>query len=191
MSISSSTGKQGHTRVVTQEPTATSTAPITLSEGSLVTLALVRVFFGYLWFQELFWKLPPNFAGLHGYVVEEGKYTFIPGYTFIIQHVFLPNFILLGAGTWIAELLISISLLFGIFSRLGALIALVLTIQLYVGLAVAPGEWYWTYGMLVLLSIVFVAFPSGRRLGFDQWLAPRLYATTSSTRFMQFVRWLV
>ena len=192
MSILPSTWKQNRTKVVAHEPMiAATSAPITLGEGSLLTLALVRIFFGYLWFQELFWKLPPDFAGLHGYVVEEGKYTFIPGYTFIIQHVFLPNFILLGAGTFIAELLVSISLLFGIFSRLGALLALVLTVQLYVGLAVAPGEWYWTYGMLILLSVVFVAFPSGRRLGFDQWIAPRLHTMTSNTTFMRIVRWLV
>ena len=83
------------------------------------------------------------------------------------------------------------SLLFGAFSRLGAFLSLVLALQLYVGLAVAPGEWYWTYGMLVLLAVVFVAIPAGRRLGIDQWLAPRLYATTNETRFVRLLRWFV
>ncbi len=162
-----------------------------MSEGGLFTLALVRVFVGYLWFQQLFWKLPPSFSGLRSYVVNEGKYTFLPGYSFTIQHVFLPNFVLLGAGTWIAELLVALSLLFGVFSRLGALLAVVLAVQLYVGLAVAPGEWYWTYGMLVLLGVVLAAIPAGRRLGIDQWLAPRLYATSATTGIARLARWFV
>ncbi|GAC1355312.1 MAG: hypothetical protein NVS4B11_21180 [Ktedonobacteraceae bacterium] len=191
MSILPSARQQDHKNVLGQEVLIASTPSVTLSEGSLFALALVRVFFGYLWFQQLFWKLPPSFAGLHSYVVREGKSTFVPGYSFIIQHVFLPNFVLLGAGTWIAELLVAISLLFGVFSRLGALLALVLAVQLYVGLAVAPGEWYWTYGMIVLLAVIFVVIPAGRRLGIDQWLAPRLYATTNDNRFVRLLRWFV
>ncbi len=190
MSILPSSPQQTHKDVLGQEVLTSSTPSLTLSEGSLLTLAIVRIFLGYLWFQQLFWKLPPSFAGLHSYVVQEGKSTFIPGYSFIIQHVFLPNFILLGAGTWIAEFLVAISLLFGVFSRLGALLSLVLALQLYVGLAVAPGEWYWTYGMIVLLAVVFVAIPAGRRLGIDQLLAPRLQIA-NDTRFVRLARWFV
>lgn len=190
MSIIPSAKKQEPTDVGAPITHAILPAPV-ISEGGLFTVALVRIFVGYLWFQQLFWKLPPSFSGLHSYVVNEGKYTFLPGYSFIIQHVFLPNFILLGAGTWVAELLVSLSLLFGVFSRLGALLAVVLAVQLYVGLAVAPGEWYWTYGMLVLLGVVLAAIPAGRRLGIDQWLAPRFYTTTTTTRVVRVVRWFV
>jgi len=191
MSILSSTQKQGRKSAVLQETENAAVAPVLLGERSLIALALVRVFFGYLWFQQLFWKLPPSFAGLHSYVVNEGKYTFLPGYSFIIQHVFLPNFILLGAGTWIAELIVSLCLLFGIFSRFGALLATILSIQLYVGLAIAPGEWYWTYGMLVLLGAVFTIIPAGRRLGVDQLLAPRLQVQSANNRFSRFLSWFV
>ncbi|GAC1407958.1 MAG: hypothetical protein NVSMB49_28100 [Ktedonobacteraceae bacterium] len=88
-------------------------------------------------------------------------------------------------------MLVAISLLFGVFSRLGALLALVLAVQLYVGLALAPGEWYWTYGMLILLAVVLIAIPAGRRLGIDQWLAPRLHATTSGNRFVRLLGWFL
>lgn len=166
-------------------------APVRVGEGSLFALALVRVFVGFLWFQQLFWKMPPTFAGLRRYVVEEAQYTFLPGYSFIIQHVFLPNFVLLGAFTWSAELLVALSLLFGVFSRFGALLGVLLSLQLYVGLAIAPGEWYWTYGMLVLLGVVLAAIPAGRRLGVDQWLAPRLEKYGQSSRFGRFLHWFV
>ncbi len=164
--------------------------PITLSEGSLVVLAVVRLLVGLLWFQQLFWKLPPDFTGLHRYVVEESQYTFLPGYGSFIQHVFLPNFLLLGAFTWSAELIVALALLFGVFSRFGALLSIVLALQLYVGLAYAPGEWYWTYGMLVLLGIALAAVPTGRRLGADQWLHPRLKAAAQSNRVARVLQWL-
>lgn len=160
---------------------------VTLGERSLWILALVRLLTGWLWFQQLFWKMPPDFTGLHRYVVEEGMATFLPGYSFVIQQVFLPNFRLLGAFTWGAELVVGLLLLFGVFSRLGGLLSAILALQLYIGLAVAPGEWYWTYGMLVLLSLVLLAVPTGRRLGFDQWLSVRL-AKPSASKLVRVMR---
>ncbi|MDQ2902804.1 MAG: hypothetical protein M3Y81_04530 [Chloroflexota bacterium] len=164
-------------------------APITLSEGSLFVLALVRLLAGLLWFQQLFWKLPPDFAGLHRYVVQEAHSTFLPGYAFIIEHVFLPNFLLLGAFTWSAELVVALCLLFGVFSRFGGLLSTMLALQLYVGIAYAPGEWYWTYGLLVLLGITLTVIPTGRRLGGDQWLVERL--GTRTTTLARVLRWCV
>jgi thiosulfate dehydrogenase (quinone) large subunit len=99
--------------------------------------------------------------------------------------------LLLGAFTWTAELLVALTLLFGVFSRFGALLSIVLALQLYVGLAYAPGEWYWTYGMLVLLGIVLAAVPTGRRLGVDQWLEPRLKAAAQTNRVARFLHWFV
>ena len=58
-------------------------------------------------------------------------------------------------------------------------------------LSVAPGEWIWTYGMLVLLGVVLVAVPAGRQLGIDQWLAPRLRADTPLSRWRRFFGWFV
>lgn len=176
-----STPERGHTAAIF--------SPVTLSEGSLFVLALVRLLAGLLWFQQLFWKLPPDFAGLHRYVVEEAHSTFLPGYAFIIEHVFLPNFLLLGALTWAAELIVALCLLFGIFSRFGGLLSTVLALQLYVGLAYAPGEWYWTYGLLVLLGLVLTVVPTGRRLGVDQWLMERLERSTPLMTHL--VRWFV
>src|SRR6266567_872680 len=46
-----------------------SAAPVTLGERSLLALAIFRIFVGYLWFQQLFWKLPPDFAWLYHYTL--------------------------------------------------------------------------------------------------------------------------
>ncbi|MFL5624935.1 MAG: TQO small subunit DoxD [Ktedonobacteraceae bacterium] len=183
----------GHTSVASERTPAgtTSTPPVVLSERSLLLLAVVRIFVGLLWFQQLAWKMPPTFGGLRRYVENEAQHTFVPGYSMILKNVFLANFQLLGTGVWIAELLVGISLLFGLFTRLGALLAVVLSVQLYVGLAYAPGEWYWTYGMLVLLALVFVAIPAGRRLGLDALLARHLHAAPHIGRFARLLAWFV
>ena len=66
-----------------------SIAPVTLGERSLLALAIFRIFVGYLWFQQLFWKLPPDFAGLYHFVIRETHFAFIPGYSYLLQHTFL------------------------------------------------------------------------------------------------------
>ncbi len=200
MHISLSARKQKQVATTASEESALA-PPITLSERSSIGLALLRILVGYLWFQQLFWKLPPTFAGLYGYVVRESQHAILPGYGALLQHTFLAGcsslstpvgctaFVPLAACVWTAELLVSISLLFGLFTRFGALLATVLSVQLYVGLAYT--EWIWTYGMLVLLALVLVAVPAGRRLGVDLWLAPRLQAAGQHHRFARIASWFV
>ncbi len=201
MSISSSANDRKPAAVTRAKESSSSRIPITLSERSMTGLALIRIFVGYLWFQQLFWKMPPDFAGLYPYIIRESQHTIIPGYGYILQNTFLNSctslhtasgctfFVPLAASVWIAELIVAMSLMFGVFTRFGAILGVVLAAQLYVGLAYAPGEWYWTYGMLVLLCLVLTAIPAGRRLGVDQWLAPRLHAAASNNRFARFVSW--
>lgn len=205
--IPSTTDRQELTAASAVEGGATTTS-VTLSERSITGLALVRIFLGFLWFQQLFWKLPPDFRGLFKYIVSESQHTFVPGYSFLLQHTFLagcasgPNgqgFVLSGctlfapmsAFVWTGEAIIAICLLFGVFTRLGGLLSVLFAVQLYVGLAYAPGEWIWTYGMLVLLGLVVTVVPAGRRLGVDQWLAPRLQAARHNSRIIRWLNWLV
>ena len=136
----------------TAEEGGASTAPITLSERSMSVFAIVRIFVGYLWFQQLFWKLPPDFKGLYPYIQREVQYAFIPGYGSLLQHTFLLGcvstsspagctlFVPLAAGVWVAELIVSVSVMFGLFTRFGALLSTLLALQLYVGLSTS--EWY-------------------------------------------------
>ena len=202
MSISSSAGDRKRVAVTgTKESSTTTSTPITLSERSITGLALIRIFVGYLWFQQLFWKMPPDFRGLYPYIIRESQHTIIPGYGYILQHTFLAGcpslstpagctaFVPLAACVWTAELLVSISLMVGLFTRFGAILATILSLQLYVGLAYT--EWIWTYGMLVLLALVLVAVPAGRRLGVDQWLAPRLQAAGQNHRMARITSWFV
>jgi thiosulfate dehydrogenase [quinone] large subunit len=170
------------------EASQPASSPVTLSEGSLIALALARIFFGLLWFQQIAWKMPPDFGGLRTDVVREIHYTILPGYSGIIRNVFLTHISILGAFIWTAELLVGVSLLLGLCSRLGAALALLLSIQLYVGIAYAPGEWYGAYGMLLMLSLLLVALPAGRRLGVDQMLWARLSQAAKTQRLARLVQ---
>jgi thiosulfate dehydrogenase [quinone] large subunit len=198
MSISSSANDRQRIALTRAKETGMTTA-ITLSERSMTGLALIRIFVGYLWFQQLFWKMPPDFAGLYTYIVRESQHTILPGYGYVLQHTFLAGctslhnasgctlFVPLAAGVWIAELTVAMSLMFGVFNRFGAILGVILAAQLYLGLGYS--DWYWTYGMLVLLCLALTAVPAGRRLGIDQWLAPRLQAAASNNRVARFVSW--
>ena len=201
MSISSSARDKEILAGTTAQERGASVAPIILSERSAIGLAFLRLFVGFLWFQQLFWKLPPTFAGLYPYIVRETHYAFIPGYGFLLQQTFLAGctspgstagctlFVPLAAGVWTAELVVSICLLFGLFTRLGAILSVILALQLYIGLSTS--EWYWTYGTIVLLGLALTTVPAGRRLGIDQWLAPRLQAAASHSRAARWLSWLV
>src|SRR5438874_7385793 len=200
MSISPSANERKH-MAATNAKESSIHPPITLSERSITGFALIRIFVGYLWFQQLFWKMPPNFAGLYPYIIRESQHTIIPGYGYILQHTFLSGcsslhstsgctlFVPLAAGVWIAELIVATSLMFGVFTRFGAILGTVLAAQLYVGLGYS--DWYWTYGMLVLLCLALTAIPAGRRLGFDQWLTPRLREAANSNRLARLLSWFV
>jgi hypothetical protein len=199
--MSASSSARGHKRgaVIGAKAANNAPIPITLSERSINGLALIRIFVGYLWFQQLFWKMPPTFAGLFPYIVKESQHTIVPGYGYVLQQTFLSGctnlhnatgctlFVPIAASIWTAELIVAISLMFGVFTRFGAILSVILAAQLYIGLGYV--DWYWTYGMLVLLGLVLTAIPAGRRLGFDQWLAPRLQAAASNNSLARFISW--
>jgi uncharacterized membrane protein YphA (DoxX/SURF4 family) len=90
----------------------------------------------------------------------------------LLDNVFIPNIRIFGWLVWLSEFWIAISLVLGLFTRFGGLVAMGMSIQLYVGLANIPRpfEWEWSYGAMVLLSIAMFAATPGRYFGVDAWL---------------------
>ena len=89
-----------------------------------------------------------------------------------------PNIRWFGYIIWAMEAFIFASLFFGLFSRLGGLVALAQSGQLMIGLAgiSSPFEWEWSYHLMVVLSLIILAFAPGRYFGLDTLLRPRLQA---------------
>jgi hypothetical protein len=98
-----------------------------------------------------------------------------------IENVVQPNIRWMGWIIWASEAFIFTSLFLGLFTRLGGLVAIGISLQLMIGLAgiTNPFEWEWAYNQMVVLSVLMFAFTPGRILGVDAWLRPRLQAADS------------
>lgn len=161
-----------------------------LDNLGVVGLWISRVIYGYLWYTQLLWKMPPRFGcppdfavttdiharttGLCDWVGVMTIYSKWPLQASLVKQFVVPNMAWFGWIVWLMEAFVAVTLIFGLFTRLGGLAALVQGINLYIGVTAAPFEWYWTYGMLYTLGLIFLAVPTGRTLGLDAWLRPRL-----------------
>jgi thiosulfate dehydrogenase [quinone] large subunit len=92
-----------------------------------------------------------------------------------------PNIRWFGYVIFLSETFIAITMLLGLLSRLGALVAIGMSAQLLVGLANIPNpfEWEWSYLLMVILAIVMFGLAPGRIFGLDALLRPRLAAAAS------------
>ena len=144
-----------------------------------LTLALLRIGYGLLWLKEATWKKLPDFGmragdGLWYWTNEMVKYSAAAPHKYFVEHVVIPNFIFFGYMTLATELFIGFSMLLGAFTRLGALAALMMALNITTGLIRHPAEWPSAYLMLIGYSLLFLSFRAGRRLGVDALLARQL-----------------
>jgi uncharacterized membrane protein YphA (DoxX/SURF4 family) len=147
--------------------------------GTPYIFGILRMLYGILWLQQVTWKVPPDFGlarqdGLYYWTSQMAKYSLLPPHQFFVKSVVLPNFLFFAWLTLLTELFIGFSHLVGIVSRLGALLALAMSANLLVGLARHPGEWPWSYVMLLGYAFLFLSGHPGRVLGLDGWLCRRL-----------------
>lgn len=98
-----------------------------------------------------------------------------------IENVVKPNIAWFGTVIWASEAFIFVSLFFGLFSRLGGLVAIGIGAQLMIGLGGIgnPYEWEWACNNIVLLAILAFVFAPGRYVGIDALLRPRLLAAAA------------
>jgi hypothetical protein len=88
----------------------------------------------------------------------------------------LPYFNAFAIQVWAGETFIAVSLMLGLFTRLGGLLGTLMALNLWLGLYNRPNEWHWTYVFLILLNGFFLFLRAGRALGIDALIAPK--ATT-------------
>lgn len=206
-----------------------------------VVLVISRVGLAYLFFTQLWWKLPPTFgcpadfafttgmveggrvrlqrtSGLCDWIGIEQVYSQQPRPLLVanldnrgepeiaidiapiarLNGIFLETIVMPTIGVsgwllWLAEAAIFITLLLGLFSRLGGLIAVGVSAQLMIGLSGIPNpfEWEWAYNSIFLLALLMFAFAPGRVFGVDAWLRPRLLAASAGGNgFARLLSWL-
>ncbi len=155
-------------------------------QGSLLHLGNwgMRLLIGAMWWQQSLWKLPPFYTdhpeqpfgatGLAYWMGLLGKHAAIPLQADFVNNIVLPHFYLFAPVVYGAEVLVAVSLILGVFVRLGGVIGALQILNLWLGLYSAPNEWPWTYFFLLLLMLSFALHHYGRSLGVDAILVNRL-----------------
>jgi uncharacterized membrane protein YphA (DoxX/SURF4 family) len=90
----------------------------------------------------------------------------------IIQNVAFPNAAIFGMGWLFIELFISISLTFGLFTRLGSIFGAGSTIVL--GIGALGVDWPWTYALMFIGFVTCALTSAGKWYGLDYWLKDRI-----------------
>ena len=138
-------------------------------------LAVVRILSGHMWVRtSLFWiRAEDRAASLSNQVaplLESGRPTswFQP----FLEHVVLPNSEIFAALVTAGEAFVAVSLLLGVATRLGAAVAMLLTMNyslLYGQSFLVPSGntlYFW-------VSFLFLVMAAGRAFGVDYWLHRR------------------
>jgi uncharacterized membrane protein YphA (DoxX/SURF4 family) len=152
----------------------------------------IRLVMGAFWWQQSLWKLPPFYTdhpesafgetGLAYWMGLMGKHAAIPLQADFVNKIVLPHFYLFAPIVYGAEVFVAVSLILGLFVRLGSVIGALQILNLWLGLYSAPNEWPWTYFFLLLLMLNFALHHYGRSLGVDAILVSRLGERKTLTR---------
>ncbi|MDQ4044519.1 MAG: DoxX family membrane protein [Chloroflexota bacterium] len=153
----------------------------------ITALAIARISMGLLWLTNQSWKAPPDFRcasppdylhngtgrGLAWWMNEMVEHSIFPPHAWFVREVALPNCQAFGWVTLLIEGGAGVLLVLGLFTRLGALLGLIQSINLFFGLAYAPNEWVWSYAMMAIIHLVLLATAAGRAFGLDAFLHER------------------
>ncbi len=135
-----------------------------------VWIWLARTLIGAMWWQQVIWKVPPNYGGLRFWTSEMVKFASTDLQRAFVSNVVLAHFSFFAPQVFLVEALISVTLLLGVWSRLGSLLGAAMAINLSQGLYRSPGEWPWQYVFLIVVMLQFFLLPPGRSLGLDTLL---------------------
>ena len=133
-----------------------------------------------MWWQQSLWKIPPTYTdradgtgGLRYWIGEMVRYAAFPGQSHFAKDVVLPNFGFFAPQVYLGEVFVAVSLMLGVFTRLGGTVGALMAANLWLGLYRSPAEWPWTYFFLLVLNGTFAVYRAGRFLGVDALLAAR------------------
>lgn len=147
-----------------------------------VVIAAVRIAVGLMWLQNVNWKRPPDFGSIRG----NGLYEFTSDavhhpvhapFTWLVQNVILPHFVLFGWLVLILEFCLGAFLIVGFLTRLWAVLGVLQALAITLSVLNTPGEWQWSYYLMFAAQFVILATAAGRVLGVDGLLRPQWSAS--------------
>ena len=141
--------------------------PLAQSGLSRLLIAAVRVVVALLWIQNSSWKRPPDFRALRGFTQDGVDHPVLAPWAWLVQHVILPNFTFFGWVTLIVEASLGAFLMIGLVTRLWALVGVGQTTAITLSVLNTPGEWAWSYFLMLAVHVVLFATAAGRFYGLD------------------------
>ncbi len=127
---------------------------------SALVFKISRMIFGLLWLQNAWWKEPPYFGypmneNLQYWISRAVEYPVFTPYSWFVKNIVLTHFLPFAWIIYLTEILIGLSLVTGIKSKFFTIISLMMSIAIALSVSNTPGEWYWSYIMMILLSLIF------------------------------------
>jgi hypothetical protein len=142
--------------------------------GAHLATWLMRVLVGCMWFQGMLWKLPFSADnGLHYWMEQMAARAAFGWHRDLVANVLLPWFAVVNPLVFLAELTFATCLMLGFCVRLVSVLALLFTLNLWLGIYnqnTGPAEWPWSYVFLIMLNGFFALHAAGRSLGLDALL---------------------
>ena len=135
---------------------------------------IMRLGIGAMWFQGSLWKLPlPISGGLDGWTRQLAEHAAFSAHSWIATNIFIPALVVINPLVYLTELTLGIAFMLGFFVRPMAVIGMLFTLHLWLGLYKHPGEWPWLYIFLVFVQGFFLIHSAGKSLGLDALLTRR------------------
>jgi uncharacterized membrane protein YphA (DoxX/SURF4 family) len=135
---------------------------------------IFRLCIGAMWWQQSLWKLPPTYTdrldgtgGLHYWIGEMAHWAAFGFQRNLVDRVIQPHFYFFAPQVYGTEVLIALSLMLGLYSRIGGFLGTLMAANLWLGLYRAPYEWPWAYFFLMAIQITFLVYGPGHSLGLD------------------------
>lgn len=128
---------------------------------------------------QVWWKVPPDFGegrrtGLWFWTHLAVDHPVFPPYSWLVEHLVLPNFTPFGWLVLVVETLVPVLLLTGTAVRLAALIGIGQSLAIGMSVAQAPNEWPWAYAMMLSIHLVLLLAPSAQYAAVDAVRAARI-----------------
>lgn len=148
-------------------------------------IAALRIGVALLWIQNVSWKSPPTFgegpspSGLYQFTFYAVEHPVFPPYSWLVEHLVLPNFAFFGWSVLLVESALGAFLLIGLATRFWALVGIAQTVAIALSVINAPNEWVWSYLLMLLAHVAIFATAAGRYAGIDGLLRPQWTASRS------------